>query len=123
VGLYVKTPYTYLGNEIGDVIMENIINELFRIEGEANTLIIDAEKEMKTLDEKMQYKETEIRKNIDRQTEEQIKKLHENAHQESVQRISQIKKKSGRIISAMEKDYELYHSQWVDKIVDQVIGQ
>jgi len=103
--------------------MKDIIKELFRIESEANELIMEANKEMAALDEQMRYKEAEIRGNIDKQTDEKINRLSVCAHQESAQRISQIKQKSDCTITAMEKMYEQNRSRWAADIVNQVIEQ
>ena len=103
--------------------MEDIIKELLRIESEANTRIMDATKEMISLDEQMKNKEAEIRINIDKQTDELIEKIREDMRRETSERIDNIKQRSDSVITGMEEIYIRNNSRWVTDIVNQVVGQ
>ncbi len=102
--------------------MDNIIQELIKIEDYAVFLTKEAEQEKKFLSQEIQKRKKEIYSRIEWETKEKIKKIHDSAIFQSQEKIFKLKNDMQLKLAQFENDYSKNKDKWADEIFQRIIS-
>ncbi len=101
--------------------MENIIEELIKIEQAAESSIKRTEDERKNLTVKIELLQKEIEQKTAKETDEKAANLHNAALIEAKEKITQIEVDGKRRLEALEAEYAANKEIWEEAIFNNII--
>lgn len=103
--------------------MENVIQELIKIENHAKDITRETEEKRKNIDALIESHIKEIQKQIDEKIAEQVRKINQNMIKESEIKLQQIKEDSQKQRNLLNEEYENNHIKIEKELFDFIIGR
>lgn len=103
--------------------MDLVINRLSEIEAAAVRYIEHAESEKKELEKQMKEHISAYDKEVDERTENELLNLKQRLDQEMQTELQRLEEKTDRVISEIQKDYKVNHTQLARKIFNKMIEE
>ncbi len=102
---------------------EDIFKDLMKIEEQTSIVTKRPEEKRAGLEEKIRLKKIEIEEKIKKETEDEIQRLREASHTETMAQIAGISTESQRKFSEMEVSFDKHHEEWESEIFHKIIGK
>lgn len=102
--------------------MENIINQIIKIEDKAQKIMSEAEKLEKSLDSDINDKINNIRSDIETRVTNKYETIKKTEAMYADRKIEEIKKQYESASLRLDKSYEQNKDKWIEEIYNSVIG-
>ncbi len=102
--------------------MENIIEELIKIETAAQNSIKAAREQRESLAALIERKEKEIRQTINKETDKQIANLKAAEEKAVKSKLSQIETEKKQQLYNLNKTYKANKEKWIQIIFNSILG-
>lgn len=101
--------------------MENVIQELVKIESHAKEITRETEEKRKNIDSLIENRIEEIQNKIDTRLSKEIQKINQTAIKDAESKIQEIKENTQKQIDLLNKEYESNHIDIEKSLFDFII--
>ncbi|MDR0957875.1 MAG: hypothetical protein LBM16_01520 [Clostridiales bacterium] len=103
--------------------MENIIQELIRIDSDAQSVVAEAEKLKSGLAERLETCRNELQSQMETDVKSRIRHEKESAEKETAEKTAEFLQEKQRKIAALEAEYEQNKDVWATRIFSSITGR